>query len=131
MSAYGPLIEHQLAVATNAKPLEGKFFQILGFDILPDEDLNCYLLEINDHPSLDIYLELDYMGGGMGKSLSQIDLYVKKTVLSDAIKLTKKSKDKILSTTEFKSLQRIAPIEDDEEAKEVYECLNQARFIYN
>jgi hypothetical protein len=54
------------------------------------------------------------MGGGMGKTLSQIDLYVKKTVLSDAIKLTKKSKDKILSTTEFKSLQRITPIEDDD-----------------
>lgn len=81
-----------MAVATNNKPLEGKYFQVLGYDILPDEDLNCYLLEINDHPSLNIHLEKDYMGGGMGKTLSQIDLYVKKTVLGDAIKLAKKAK---------------------------------------
>lgn len=67
---YAPLIEHGVSVATNCKPLEGKFFQILGFDILPDENLDCYLLEINDHPSLDIYLEKDYMGGGGLKTLS-------------------------------------------------------------
>jgi hypothetical protein len=61
--------------------LEGKFFQVLGFDILADENLDCYLLEINDHPSLDIYLEKDFMGGGLPKSLSKIDLHVKKTVI--------------------------------------------------
>jgi hypothetical protein len=52
--------------------------------------LDCYLLEINDHPSLDIYLEKDFMGGGGPKTLSKIDLHVKKTVLKDAIKVTKK-----------------------------------------
>jgi hypothetical protein len=77
LSVYGPMIEHQVVVATNNKELSGKYFQVLGFDILPDEDLNCYLLEINDHPSLDIFLEKDFMGGGMAKSLSKIDLYVK------------------------------------------------------
>lgn len=30
------------------------------------------------------------MGGGMGKSLSTVDLYVKKTVVGDTIKLAKK-----------------------------------------
>ena len=70
LSVYAPMIEHGLSVATNCKPLEGKFFQILGFDILPDENLDCYLLEINDHPSLDIYLEKDFMGGGGLKTLS-------------------------------------------------------------
>jgi hypothetical protein len=66
MSLFGPLIEHQVSVATNNKPITGKYFQVLGFDILPDENLNCYLLEINDHPSLNIYLEKEYMGGGPG-----------------------------------------------------------------
>ncbi len=70
LSIYAPMIEHGLSVATNCKPLDGKFFQILGFDILPDADLNCYLLEINDHPSLDIFLEKDFMGGGGTKTLS-------------------------------------------------------------
>jgi hypothetical protein len=51
-------------VATNGKPVEGRFFQILGFDILPDANLNCHLLEINDHPSLDIFLDKEFMGGG-------------------------------------------------------------------
>lgn len=30
-------------------------FQILGFDILVDEDLKCWVLEINDHPSFNIF----------------------------------------------------------------------------
>ncbi len=90
MAIYGQMIEHGLAVASNNKQLEGKFFQVLGFDILADENLDCYLLEINDHPSLDIYLEKDFMGGGLPKSLSKIDLHVKKTVIQDAIKVAKK-----------------------------------------
>jgi hypothetical protein len=50
-------------LASGNKALDGKYFQILGFDILPDENMNCYLLEINDHPSLDIYLDKEYMAG--------------------------------------------------------------------
>lgn len=38
-----------------------------------DEELKVWLLEINDHPSLNIYLEKDWMGGGSGKTLSLID----------------------------------------------------------
>lgn len=60
--------------------------------MLVDSNLRAWLLEINDHPSLNIYLEKDYMGGGMGKALSSIDLYVKKMVVGDAIKLIKKGK---------------------------------------
>jgi hypothetical protein len=63
LSVYGPIIEHNLTVATNGKPVEGRFFQILGFDILPDAGLNCHLLEINDHPSFDIFLDKEFMGG--------------------------------------------------------------------
>lgn len=82
---------------------------------MPDVDLNCYLLEINDHPSLDIYLEKDYMGGGTGtKKLSLIDLHVKKTVVQDAMKLAKKSKQKVYSETDqFRSLRKVYPIGDD------------------
>jgi D-alanine-D-alanine ligase-like ATP-grasp enzyme len=42
----------------------------MGFDMLIDSNLNAWLLEINDHPSLNIYLEKDFMGGGMGRTLS-------------------------------------------------------------
>jgi hypothetical protein len=131
LSVYAPMIEHGLSVASNCKSVEGKFFQILGFDILPDEYLNCYLLEINDHPSLDIYLEKDYMGGGGLKTLSQIDLYVKKMVLEDTIMLAKKSRETILSKERYKSLFRILPYEvSSAKAAAVYETLSVARNIY-
>jgi len=35
---------------------KGKPFQVLGFDILVDEKLNCWILEINDHPSFNILI---------------------------------------------------------------------------
>lgn len=70
MSVYGPMIEHHSQVSNNLKDIQGKMFQVLGFDILIDNDLKAWLLEINDHPSLNIFLEKDFMGGGMGKSLS-------------------------------------------------------------
>jgi len=35
---------------------------VLGFDILLDEKLNAWLLEINDHPSLNIFLDKEFMG---------------------------------------------------------------------
>ncbi len=107
MSIYGPMIEHNIVTVNNLKPLNGKFFQILGFDLLIDQNLEAHLLEINDHPSLNIFLEKDYMGGGMGKSLSQVDLYVKQTIVEDAIKLVKKSTQTITGIESFKSLSRI------------------------
>jgi hypothetical protein len=53
-------------------------------------NLKTWLLEINDHPSLNIFLEKDYMGGGMGKSDSKIDLFVKKRIIGDSLMLMKK-----------------------------------------
>ena len=44
------------------------------------------------------------MGGGLGRSISSIDLYVKKLIVGDTIKLVKKSKSKIEEITRFRSL---------------------------
>eukprot|EP00347_Sterkiella_histriomuscorum_P015864 403355394 len=129
LSVYGPIIEHGVAVASNMKPINGKYFQILGFDLLIDENLDAHLLEINDHPSLNIFLEKDYMGGGMGKSLSQIDLYVKKRVVGDSIKLSKKSSQQLRDLQEFRSLTKIYPDEQDE-SSEVARLMNKLRQIY-
>lgn len=79
----------------NGKEIPGKMFQILGYDMMIDEDLKVWLLEINDHPSLNIYLEKDWMGGGVPKTLSLIDEYVKKTCVGDTIRLVKKKKEKV------------------------------------
>lgn len=109
LSIYAPIIEHNINIATNCKPIAGKYFQILGFDLLIDQHLQPWLLEINDHPSLNIFLEKDYMGGGMGKTLSKIDQYVKKIVVGDAIKLSKKKITQIQNNQQYKSLSRIFP----------------------
>ena len=71
------------------KQAKGDCFQILGFDIFIDQDLKAWLLEINDHPSLNINIEKE---GPIGliKEVSEIDRYLKVKVLGDAIKLMKK-----------------------------------------
>jgi len=68
----------------------GKSFLILGLDILVDQDLKAWLLEVNDNPSLYIYLEKDFMGGGVPKEVSRVDLDVKGEVVADAIELAKR-----------------------------------------
>jgi glutathione synthase/RimK-type ligase-like ATP-grasp enzyme len=53
-------------------------FHIVGFDILLDEDLKPWLLEVNHSPSFNI----DADGG----EVSEIDVKIKKSVLSDALR---------------------------------------------
>ena len=57
MEIYGPLIEQQVTNMTGRQELSGKPFQILGFDLLIDRNLKAWILEVNDHPSLDIYFD--------------------------------------------------------------------------
>jgi hypothetical protein len=96
---------------------------------LPDADLNCHLLEVNDHPSLDIYLDKEFMGGS-SRQVSKIDLYVKKRVVEDAIKIAKKPKDKIIEIEKYRSLNRVLPFSDEGEANEVWKTMQAAREIY-
>ena len=60
------MLQHRTASAwpSNSKMQEakGRAYQIFGFDILLDEDYKAWLLEINDHPSLDIYMCNQAMG---------------------------------------------------------------------
>lgn len=71
MEVYLPFIRQgfvgcQSEEGIKAAPL-GKAFHILGLDVLVDQNMKAWLLEINDNPSLYIYLEKDYMGGGVDK----------------------------------------------------------------
>ena len=87
----------------------GKSFLILGLDILIDTDLKAWLLEVNDNPSLYIYLEKDYMGGGVEKEISRVDLDVKSEVVADAIELAKKN----AFPEQFKSYKRLLGMDDN------------------
>ena len=90
--------------------LKVKCFQILGLDILVDQDMKTWLLEVNDNPSLYIYHEKDYMAGGADKTLSKADLSVKKKVLRDAIALVKRQN---IPEESYRSYERIAVYGND------------------
>ena len=62
MQLYGPMLEHNLNAMTNCKQTEGKPFTILGFDLIIDEQLKVWVLEVNDHPSLDIHFSKEFNG---------------------------------------------------------------------
>lgn len=61
MQIFGPMVEHQIKSMNGNKSVSGKPFQILGIDILIDEALKAWVLEINCNPSLNIYFEGEYM----------------------------------------------------------------------
>ena len=44
---------------TGNKPLVNQPFQILGFDLMLDKNLKAWVLEVNDHPSLNIYFSTE------------------------------------------------------------------------
>jgi tubulin polyglutamylase TTLL11 len=67
---------------------KGDCFQILGFDVFIDDKLKAWILEINDHPSLNIYLEKEICDPN--KEISEVDKYIKMKVLGEAIKFMKK-----------------------------------------
>jgi len=66
----------------------GKMYQVFGLDILLDENYKAWLLEINDHPSMDIFLCKNVMGcNHKFCPHSQVDIHVKQKLLTDIFKL--------------------------------------------
>lgn len=70
---------------------KGNSFLILGFDILIDQNLKAWLLEINENPSLNIYIEREFMAGNTDNEISRVDLDIKTEVVTDAILLAKRT----------------------------------------
>ena len=65
----------------------------MGFDLLIDEKLKTWILEVNDHPSLNIYFDKEYMSHRVmtEEDVCPLDLYVKSRVTRDTIILAKKA----------------------------------------
>ena len=62
-------------------------FQVLGLDILIDDNWNCWLMEVNANPSLNVYSDKELPNGDIEQTLSEIDKYVKTSLLADTIAL--------------------------------------------
>lgn len=87
---------------------QGKCFQIIGLDILVDENFKCWLIEANANPSLNVYVDKELPNGDIEQTLSELDKYVKSMLISDTIKMmTQQSEDEEI--LEFGCLKRILP----------------------
>ncbi len=52
-----------------------------------DENWNCWLMEVNANPSLNVYSDKELPNGDIEQTLSEIDKYVKSSLISDTMAL--------------------------------------------
>jgi len=89
---------------------------VFGFDVLIDDKMKSWILEINDHPSFNILTCKEFMGcRHLNCPISEVDLYVKQRVMTDAIKLAFKGRnnDNIAEIDSYRSLERIFPLDQE------------------
>lgn len=107
-------------------------FQVFGFDILIDKNLKAWLLEINDHPSLNAYVCKTEMGcTHKNCPISSVDEHVKKQVLTDSLKLMLKARKQGIDNIDdrFRNMTRIFPCED-EGAADIFENVKDLRLFF-
>ena len=85
-------------------------FQILGLDILIDETLNAWLLEVNANPSLNVYTDKELPNGDIEQTLSELDKFVKTALISDTIKIVTTPNEQLKSIQEVGCLKKILPV---------------------
>jgi hypothetical protein len=100
------MIRHRIEAANaNNKDIKGKVFHIFGLDILIDRKLKAWILELNDHPSLNIYHEKGFMNS-KAKEESPIDELIKCKVGQDAIDLVCMKKKQRTDIDEYNEMQK-------------------------
>lgn len=90
------MIEHKVHEWSNGEDLNGTPFQVLGFDLMLDQKLKAWLLEVNAGPSLNICFQTEEISATGRKVKTQeqgeidpVDLYVKKRVVGDMVNLAR------------------------------------------
>lgn len=119
-------------------PKRGKCFHIIGIDVILDNDLKPYLLEINSNPSLNIDWNPDdshAKNKAQGvftrekdriiRDISPIDLYVKKRVLGDIVKMLKKTKQSEIHSGEFTNYKSYEKLFDQTIEADIYSQVNE------
>ncbi len=81
----------------------------MGFDLILDEKLKAWVLEVNDHPSLNIYHSTEFLDTRPkhDEDVCPIDLYVKSRVVKDCINLARKTD--YHKHSNFRTLSQIFP----------------------
>ena len=80
-------------ISTNHKRIRS--FQILGLDILVDSNMHPWLVEINANPSLNVYVDNPLPNGDIEQNLSEVDKYVKTTLVSDVLRVVTMPKEQL------------------------------------
>jgi len=52
-----------------------------------DENWNCWLMEVNANPSLNVYNDKELPNGDIEQTLSEIDKYIKSNLIADTLNL--------------------------------------------
>lgn len=72
-------------ISTNHSKLRS--FQILGLDVLIDEAMHVWLVELNANPSLNVYNDSTLPNGDIEQTLSELDKYIKTSLITDTLKI--------------------------------------------
>ena len=85
--ALEPYLKNAYHCFISADHNNTRSFQILGLDILIDDNYNAWLLEVNANPSLNVYSDKELPNGDIEQTLSELDKYVKTALVSDTFKI--------------------------------------------
>ena len=85
--ALEPYLKNAYHCFVSSNHKNPRCFQILGLDILIDENWQIWLMEVNANPSLNVYNDKELPNGDIEQTLSEIDKYVKTNLLADTILL--------------------------------------------
>lgn len=75
------------------KEVQAKPFSVLGLDLLIDNKMKAWILEVNDHPSLNIYFDTSKEFFGKREmtddDVCPLDFYVKSRLARDMIEIAR------------------------------------------
>ena len=97
---------------TNKLELGGRPFQVLGFNVEIDRKLRPWITHIAHDPMMRIHLSYGDLALASGLStisakISETDLYVNRKVVTDAIRIAKKSRDALCEIETLGCLTKI------------------------
>jgi len=118
LSSMRSTIELRFLEMTKMKTIKHnkKFFQILGFDIMFDEDFNAWLFEVNSNPSMSI-THSEWTDAGLkniNRESWEVDEKVKSTVFTEAAKV-------LISKKESDIFELVYDSSEDSGLGEIYE----------
>ena len=88
-------------------------------------------MEVNDHPSLNIYFsDNDRMEGKRytDEDICQVDYYVKTRLVQDTLDLVRKARSTVADTNDFRSLTKIHP--PFEEGGDMYSLVRDLHSVF-